>query len=198
MAPGMESLADDLAAETAVLRSMLVDLDDADWAAPTPAVGWAVCDQVSHLAWFDDAAVTSATEPDRFTVEVAAMGPEPDCIAEGCRHLEPHALLAWFDASRARLVETFRGLDAGLDSCLLVTRRRHRDDLCLTVTGPSRRSGSPSRRPTPVPPARAAPPGPSCSKATLPQPRCGKVALLQPRRRVAGAAYLSASSSAWR
>ncbi|MCX6463398.1 MAG: maleylpyruvate isomerase N-terminal domain-containing protein, partial [Pseudonocardiales bacterium] len=42
----MDSLADDLTAETAVLRALLVDLDDAGWDAPTPAAGWAVRDQV--------------------------------------------------------------------------------------------------------------------------------------------------------
>ena len=34
--------------------------------AATPAEGWAVRDQVSHLAWFDDAARTAATDPDAF------------------------------------------------------------------------------------------------------------------------------------
>ncbi|MBC8093009.1 MAG: TIGR03084 family protein [Pseudonocardia sp.] len=113
MAPDLEFLADDLAAETVVLRSLLDDLDDAGWEAATPAVGWAVRDQVSHLAHFDDAAVTSATAPDAFRAEqVTAV--DPDAIAARYRDLAPQALLDWFDGSRARLVETFRGLDAAL------------------------------------------------------------------------------------
>jgi uncharacterized protein (TIGR03084 family) len=117
MAPSMDSLADDLTAETAVLRALLVDLDDAGWDAPTPAAGWAVRDQVSHLAHFDDAAVRSATEPDAFRAELADAlqqgAVDPDEVAARYRALPPEALLAWFDSSRTRLVEVFRGLDAG-------------------------------------------------------------------------------------
>ncbi len=118
MAPSMNDLADDLAAETAVLRGLLEHLDAAAWEAPTPAAGWAVRDQVSHLAHFDDAALSSATEPETFTAEqaeaFAAGGVDPDQIAARYRGLPAESLLAWFDASRARLVEVFRGLDAGL------------------------------------------------------------------------------------
>jgi len=114
----MDALADDLAAETAVLRDLLTGLDDAGWDAPTPAEGWAVRDQVSHLAHFDDVAVRSATEPDAFRAEVvevvAEAGIDPDRIAARYRPLPPEVLLAWFDASRDTLIGVFRGLDAGL------------------------------------------------------------------------------------
>jgi uncharacterized protein (TIGR03084 family) len=118
MAPDMTSLADDLAAETAVLRALLVGLDDDGWEAPTPAAGWAVRDQVSHLAHFDDAAVQSATEPDAFREElaeaVALGGIDPDQIAARHRGLPPAALLHWFDTARNRLLEVFRDLDPGV------------------------------------------------------------------------------------
>ncbi|GAA2547225.1 TIGR03084 family metal-binding protein [Pseudonocardia hydrocarbonoxydans] len=117
MPPDMHSLADDLTAETAVLRALLADLDDAGWEAPTPAAGWAVRDQVSHLAHFDDAAVQSATDPDAFRAGLAALvesGIDPDRIAEGYRDLAPAALLDWFETSRARLVAVFGDLDPGV------------------------------------------------------------------------------------
>ncbi|GAA3223096.1 TIGR03084 family metal-binding protein [Pseudonocardia petroleophila] len=117
MAPDMHRLADDLAAESAVLRVLLDDLDDAGWEAPTPAAGWAVRDQVSHLAHFDAAAVRSATDPDAFHADLAeraASGVDPDAIAAGYRHLAPAALLAWFDEARARLIAVFGDLDPGL------------------------------------------------------------------------------------
>ena len=117
MAPSMDSLADDLAAETAVLRALVVDLDDAGWEAPTPAAGWSVRDQVSHLAHFDDTAVRSATEPDAFRAELAEAlqqgAVDPDEVAARYRGMPPEALLAWFDAARTRLLEVFRELDAG-------------------------------------------------------------------------------------
>lgn len=111
MALDMVALADDLAAETAVLRAMLAGLDDDGWEAPTPAVGWAIRDQVSHLAHYDEAALRSATEPEAFAAEASL---DPDSVAEAHRALAPAELLAWFDSARARLLDVFRGLDPGL------------------------------------------------------------------------------------
>jgi uncharacterized protein (TIGR03084 family) len=111
----MTDLADDLAAESAELRAMLAGLDAAGWRRDTPAEGWTIADQVSHLAYFDDAAVRSAVEPDAFRAELeGASVVDPDAIAARYRDLSGAELLAWFDRSRERLVETFRGLDLGL------------------------------------------------------------------------------------
>ena len=108
-------LVSDLAAETADLRRLVSDLDDAGWRTATPAAGWTVGDQVSHLAFFDDAAVVSGTDPDRFAAEfgsTAAKGQlSADDIAEQYRNLSGVELLAWFDTARERLIATFAGLD---------------------------------------------------------------------------------------
>lgn len=118
MPVSMAALADDLAAESAELRSVLAGLDAGGWRRPTPAAGWTVADQVSHLAHFDEAAVRSAVEPDAFRAEVARSlaggGTDPDTIAAGYRHLSGPELLAWFDTARGRVVEVFRGLDPSL------------------------------------------------------------------------------------
>ena len=116
MPVAMGDLADDLVAETAVLRGLLTGLDDAGWHRPTPAAGWSVADQVAHLAHFDDAAVRSATDPDGFRAEVEPGtdgGVDPDRIAAGYRGTPPAELLRWSDAARDRLVAVFRGLDPG-------------------------------------------------------------------------------------
>jgi uncharacterized protein (TIGR03083 family) len=61
--PGLlAGLLDDLVAETEVLTGMLAPLDDPAWERPTPAAGWAIRDQVSHLAYFDDAATLAVTQ----------------------------------------------------------------------------------------------------------------------------------------
>src|ERR1041384_2875259 len=62
----------DLAAESRDLDGMLAGLGAADWERGTPAEGWAIRDQVSHLAWVDDAAVTALTDPEQFRAETAA------------------------------------------------------------------------------------------------------------------------------
>ncbi len=118
MPVSMTALAGDLAAESAELRGLLVGLDEAGWGRDTPAAGWTVAAQVSHLAHFDDVAVRSATEPDAFRAELARSdaegGVDPDRIAARYRDLTGAELLAWFDRSRARLVEVFAGLEPGL------------------------------------------------------------------------------------
>lgn len=114
----MDALADDLAAESAVLRALLVSLPAEGWRRETPAVGWSIGDQVSHLAHYDDVAVRSATDPDGFRAAleriVADGGVSPDTVAQQYRALSGAELLSWFDDSRARLIAAFRSLDPSL------------------------------------------------------------------------------------
>ncbi|HEY0816888.1 MAG TPA: TIGR03084 family metal-binding protein [Pseudonocardia sp.] len=112
MPVSMTDLADDLAAESAVLRALLVPLDEDGWRLPTPAAGWSVLDQVTHLAHFDDVAVQSALEPDAFRAEQGI--PDPDAVAAANRDRTGVEVLAWFDDARARLLAAFRPLDPAL------------------------------------------------------------------------------------
>lgn len=118
MPVSMDALADDLAAESAVLRGLLAPLNEEDWLRATPAEGWSIGDQVSHLARFDDVALQSATDPDAFRVELekieAAGGINPDDVAEQYRGKTGAELLAWFGDSRDRLISAFRALDPAL------------------------------------------------------------------------------------
>jgi uncharacterized protein (TIGR03084 family) len=109
----MAALAEDLAAESAVTRALIADLDETGWYTPTPAVGWDIKDQISHLAYFDQVAVQSAVRPDEFRADLAAA-PEsvnPDAIAARYRDRAGAELLAWFDTARAQLLATFKDLD---------------------------------------------------------------------------------------
>jgi uncharacterized protein (TIGR03084 family) len=108
-------LIEDLAAETQALGAILDPLADADWQLPTPAPGWTIGDQVSHLAYFDEAAITSATEPDTFAAEIARLTAsgtmDADVIAAQHRHLTPAELRDWFGRTRSQLLSVFAGLD---------------------------------------------------------------------------------------
>lgn len=114
----------DLAAESRDLDEILAGLEAAGWERDTPAEGWAIRDQVSHLAWVDDAAVTALTDPERFRAEAAAMlaatgeGRDPaDRMARMARELRGRTaaeLLEWFRASRARLLDTFSQTDPAI------------------------------------------------------------------------------------
>ncbi|GAA2850054.1 TIGR03084 family metal-binding protein [Pseudonocardia halophobica] len=118
MPVSMTALADDLAAESAELRAILAPLDHHGWARDTPAEGWTIADQVSHLAYFDDVALQSATDPEAFRAELERIetegGVNPDAVAARFRDLSGGELLRWFDLSRERLIDAFRGLDPGL------------------------------------------------------------------------------------
>jgi uncharacterized protein (TIGR03084 family) len=105
-------LIDDLAAETAALRQILVRLTAADWQLVTPAPGWTIGDQVSHLAYFDNVAVTSATDPARFAAEVAQdKTADPDEIMRRYHEMTAADLADWFGRSRAELLSAFARLD---------------------------------------------------------------------------------------
>ena len=79
----MTALAADLAAESAVTRALVAGLDEAGWRTPTPAAGWDIADQISHLAYFDEVTVRSAVHPAEFEAELAAAPEDvnPDAIA---------------------------------------------------------------------------------------------------------------------
>ncbi|MGY1813583.1 TIGR03084 family metal-binding protein [Blastococcus sp. SYSU D00820] len=113
----MAALTADLAAEWAELDGVLAGLDDAGWDRPTPAVGWSVRDQVTHLAYFDEAAVTSAVDPERFRAELDRLGTAedglPDRVAAEHRGMPPAEVLAWARRARAEYVRVFAGLDPG-------------------------------------------------------------------------------------
>jgi len=115
MPADMAALAADLAAESAVTRALVAPLDEAGWHTPTPAAGWEIADQVSHLAYFDEVTVQSATRPAEFTAglaEAAASGGiNPDKIAARFRDLSGAQLLTWFDIARAELIGVFTTLD---------------------------------------------------------------------------------------
>ena len=118
MPADMSALVNDLTAESAVLRDMIADLDEDGWRTLTPAEGWSIGDQISHLAFFDDAAIQSATDPEGFAAEMqraVTVGElTPDAVAERYRNQSSAELLAWFDASRRRLIKVFSELDPAL------------------------------------------------------------------------------------
>jgi uncharacterized protein (TIGR03084 family) len=108
-------LVDDLVAETAVLHGALDGLRPEQWSLATPAAGWSVGDHVSHLAYFDGTTLQSLLDPEQFRLDAAALragGDDfSDRIAAEYRNLPGEALLAWFRAARAALVDGYHAVD---------------------------------------------------------------------------------------
>ena len=118
MAVDLDSLLADLVAETEDTVAMLAPLDAAGWDHATPAEGWTVRDQVTHLAFFDDSAVVAITDPDRFRAEAAellAVGDTfPDEVTARFRNLPGGEVLQWWRTARAALVAAAAGADPRL------------------------------------------------------------------------------------
>lgn len=105
----------DLRHESDGLAQLLTGLDFEQWALATSAPGWNIHDQVSHLAFFDDAARMALSEPDRFRALAEVLMADgmdfPDRIAAQHRILAPEALLDWFIAARRDLLGSFADED---------------------------------------------------------------------------------------
>lgn len=68
-----QAVLDDLAAEHASLAAVLELLSASDGTLPTPAAGWSVADQVSHLRFFDQRAAMAMTDAEAFAADRAAI-----------------------------------------------------------------------------------------------------------------------------
>lgn len=101
----------DLAAEHEDLDALAAGLDDDAWELRTPSPGWAVRDQIGHLAFFDARAREAVTDPDHFVEAVEVVRAEPggeqrwmdEHLAES-RALTAGELLRWWRAERAALL----------------------------------------------------------------------------------------------
>ena len=110
----MAALTADLAAESAALYEVLSVLDEQDWHRDTPAAGWTVRDQVSHLAYFDETATRAATDPVRFRAEadelVAGGDDFPDRVAESFRDRSGAEVFGWLQRARRDYLDTVAAL----------------------------------------------------------------------------------------
>ncbi|HSJ29085.1 MAG TPA: TIGR03084 family metal-binding protein [Acidimicrobiia bacterium] len=111
-----DPILDDLAAETEALLTAVSGLGADDLDRMTPSEPWTVRDQLSHLAGFDVKARLAATDPDRFTAELAGdFADGGDALMashfEEGRSLSPKQVVDWLRRERASLIEAFRELD---------------------------------------------------------------------------------------
>jgi uncharacterized protein (TIGR03084 family) len=118
--PDVSELLADLDDEYAETRSLVAGLarDDARWDRPTPAAGWAVRDQISHLAFFDDAGRRAVEDPEDFAreaeVAMAQPGDPMETHLKRGRSMTGDQLLAWWDEAHAGLTRALSGADPGL------------------------------------------------------------------------------------
>jgi uncharacterized protein (TIGR03084 family) len=109
----MHSICDDLLAEHAELDTIVASINEGQWSAATPAAGWAVRDQISHLWFFDQRALMAITDTDEFTRDMQwlfANGGTDASVAPGRSMSGPELVAAW-RTDRSVLIAAARELD---------------------------------------------------------------------------------------
>ena len=81
----MEAICADLQAEHQSLDGYVANLDEIRWSLSTPADGWSIRDQISHLWFFDQRAAMALRDPDEFAADterlIAAGGTAASVVA---------------------------------------------------------------------------------------------------------------------
>ena len=115
--PDLDELLRDLAAEHADLEGLLMDRDEAEWDRPTPAPGWSVKDQVSHLAFFDEQAALAVADPDAFQASLVDIATDIQGFMDRGllygRKLDPIGMLDWWRTARRDMLDAFAKLEPG-------------------------------------------------------------------------------------
>ena len=111
-----EEVLSDLAEEHAALESVLTRLPDEAWEIATHAPGWAVRDQVAHLASLDETALFALMEPERFRAQSeqdrsTPREPGDPAYLVQARTMTPRELFDWWRTSSHGLVAGAKSAD---------------------------------------------------------------------------------------
>ncbi|MCW1959229.1 MAG: TIGR03084 family metal-binding protein [Mycobacterium sp.] len=113
----LDSLVDDLHAESEALDALVTTLPAEQWSTTTPAPGWTIAHQIGHLLWTDRVALTSITDEPAFRQMVvdaqSVMLTFVDDAAEQEAATPPAELLAEWRNARRRLHEALRSVPDG-------------------------------------------------------------------------------------
>lgn len=115
--PDLNALLADLTAEGESLDALVTPLEPAGWATSTPAEGWTIAHQISHLAWTDDQATVAATDAAAFDEVILWMMANAEtavdaAAAEGAADA-PSKLLERWRTGRIRMVEALAAVPPG-------------------------------------------------------------------------------------
>jgi uncharacterized protein (TIGR03084 family) len=113
--PNLARLCSDLEAEHRSLDEIVRTLDEGDWDRPSAAEGWSVRDQISHLAFFDEAGTQAVTDPTAFTAGLDAITRDPvsfmeDPLIKG-RAMPTGEVLDWWRQARSGMLAAFADVD---------------------------------------------------------------------------------------
>ena len=111
----VKAICEDLRAERESLDVLVRDLSEAEWDTPTPAEGWSVRDQISHLAFFDEQATLAVLAPDEFQSSLATIVTDLAAFMGGPlekgRAMSPDDALRWWRDAHGSMQEAFATLE---------------------------------------------------------------------------------------
>jgi len=107
----------ELESEESALDELLVPLGEAAWDCSTPAIGWTVRDQVSHLAFSEELAALASRDGERFAARLAGLLSDVSQAErephERGREMPPAELLGWWRTQRNMTLVELRARDRG-------------------------------------------------------------------------------------
>ncbi len=111
----MEQLCNDLAIEQQELDAVVANLDEAGWKTMTPSEGWDIKEQIRHLAYFDDRAKLSASNPEAFKQWFDEMLQDLNAMRNHMettgKNLTAEETLKWWREERRALLEVLAKMD---------------------------------------------------------------------------------------
>ncbi|MCA1834040.1 MAG: maleylpyruvate isomerase family mycothiol-dependent enzyme [Actinomycetota bacterium] len=145
--PGMEEAVAELNAEYRGLEDVLRSLTPDQWLLPTPAEGWDIRDQVSHLADTNEVCFDTVTGGPRNLNDEAVSFGSPESYTESGvgkgRIMDPAAVLEWWSSTAKRTADALLTKDPkervpwglGMSSRMMATARlmehwAHGGDIC--------------------------------------------------------------------
>lgn len=114
----MESVLKDLKAEYDALDQIVSELKEEQWQIVTPLDDWTIKDEISHIAYYDEAARLSATDGDAFTAHMTKMlegitdlGSIFQKVNAIGSSMPVSKLLSWWRDERTKLLDAYRKKD---------------------------------------------------------------------------------------
>ena len=111
----MQQICKDLAMEQQELDAVVTNLDEAGWETMTPSEGWDIKEQIRHLAYFEDRAKLSASNPEVFKLWFEEMLQDPNSMALHMettgKDLTAEGTLKWWREERNALLEILATMD---------------------------------------------------------------------------------------
>ncbi len=110
----MKQICEDLRTEHEALDAVVSSLDEEQWTIMTPSPTWDIKDQVRHLAYFDDRAALSASDPEAFGKHIEEVMGDLEgfmkMLDDVGKDMPIPELMAWWRREREKLLDSLAAI----------------------------------------------------------------------------------------